>query len=163
MTDTLNGLFEHGLREMYYVEQQLTDTLETLSEEVDHDDIAEEFRDHREKTQSQIDRLEQVFEQMGVEPEGIESKAIQGLESEHQEFVEQDPQQDVHNLFDLAAAQKTEHLEIAAYGNLTYLANRLGHDEAADLLEENLREEQDALETLSELTEHYDLEEAPME
>ncbi|WP_458187547.1 YciE/YciF ferroxidase family protein [Haladaptatus sp. NG-WS-4] len=159
--DTLNDLFEEGLKEMYYVENELLDVLDELSSEVDHDDIEHAFREHREETEEHVDRLETVFDQIGESPEKKTVHALDGLVQDHEEFTESDPEQNVHNLFDVAAAEKTEHFEIAAYGNLTFIADKLGHDEAADLLEANLREEQEALDELKSLTEDYDVEAVP--
>jgi ferritin-like metal-binding protein YciE len=159
--NTLTDLFEEGLKEMYYVENQLVDVLEELSGEVDHDDIANAFRQHKEETEEHINRLEEVFDRIGESPERKQVHALDGLVQDHQEFSDDDPEQNVLNLFDMTAAEKSEHLEIAAYGNLTFIADKLGHDEAADLLEANLREEEKALDKLKSLTEGYDVEAVP--
>ncbi|WP_101297142.1 YciE/YciF ferroxidase family protein [Halegenticoccus soli] len=158
---TLNELFAQGLKEMYFVEQELTDALDALAQEVSEDDLAQAFEEHREETEGHIDRLEEVFEMIDESPEGKKVQAVQGLISDHEEFSEGDPDQHVLNLFDLAAAEKSEHLEIAAYGNLTFFADQLGLDDAADLLEENLREEQETLDELKQLTEAYDVSSVP--
>ncbi|WP_458205510.1 YciE/YciF ferroxidase family protein [Haladaptatus sp. NG-SE-30] len=159
--DTLDDLFEEGLKEMYYVENELLDVLDELSNDVDHDDIEHAFRQHREETEEHVDRLEEVFDHIGESPEKKTVHGLDGLVQDHREFTDNDPEQNVHNLFDVAAAEKTEHLEIAAYGNLTFIADKLGHDEAADLLEANLREEEEALDELKSLTEDYDVEAVP--
>jgi ferritin-like metal-binding protein YciE len=86
-----------------------------------------------------------------------ECEGIEGLVEEHEGFVEEeDPSQEVLDLHNLVAAQKTEHYEIAAYGNLALIADRLGMDEAGDLLHENLEEEQETLEELSSFVDDYD-------
>ena len=154
--ETLDELFEHELEDIYFAEHQLLDALEQLAEQVDDEEIENALTEHREETQGHVERLEQVFDMVGEPPEEEECEGIQGLLTEQEEFADEDPDQEVLNLFNLAAAQKTEHYEIAAYGNITLLASQLGLDEAADLLEENLREEEDALEELSQLTENYD-------
>ncbi|WP_227374228.1 YciE/YciF ferroxidase family protein [Haladaptatus halobius] len=159
--NTLTDLFEEGLKEMYYVENQLVDVLEELSGEVDHDDIANAFRQHKGETEEHVNRLEEVFDRIGESPERKQVHALDGLVQDHQEFSDDDPEQNVLNLFDMTAAEKSEHLEIAAYGNLTFIADKLGHDEAADLLEANLREEEKALDKLKSLTEGYDVEAVP--
>ncbi|WP_227353894.1 YciE/YciF ferroxidase family protein [Haladaptatus salinisoli] len=159
--DTLTDLFQEGLKEMYYVENQLVDVLEELGEEVDHDGIEDAFREHKEETEEHVNRLEEVFDKIGESPEKKQVHALDGLVQDHHEFSDDDPEQNVLNLFDTAAAEKTEHLEIAAYGNLTFMADKLGHDEVADLLEANLREEEEALDKLKSLTEEYDVESVP--
>ncbi|MDF9745021.1 DUF892 family protein [Natrinema salsiterrestre] len=90
-------------------------------------------------------------------------EGVEGLLEEYEEFTSMDPAQDVMDYHNMAAAEKTEHYEIAAYGNLIPLADQLGMDEAADLLEENLREEQHALEELTELTEEFEMDAIPAE
>lgn len=137
--------------------------LEELAGQVENDDIRRALEEHRDETEGQIDRLEEVFDMVGEPPEEEECEGIEGLKKEQEEFADSDPDQRVLDLFNLAAAQMTEHYEIAAYGNLTLLAAELGYDDAADLLEENLREEVDALEELSQLTENYDFDSVPRE
>ncbi|EMA37897.1 hypothetical protein C445_00580 [Halobiforma lacisalsi AJ5] len=161
--DTIQDLFEHGLEDIYHAEHQLVDALEDLEENTERDEIAEAFAEHREETQGQIDRLEEVFEMFGEPPEKEECEGIEGLIEEYEEFESMDPAQEVMDYHNMAAAEKTEHYEIAAYGNLIPLADQLGMDEAADLLEENLREEQDALDELKELTETYAMDAIPAE
>ncbi|GAB3671330.1 ferritin-like domain-containing protein [Halopiger thermotolerans] len=161
--DTIQDLFEHGLEDIYHAEHQLLDALEDLEENTEHEEIANAFAEHREETQGQIDRLEEVFETFGEPPEKEECEGVEGLIEEYEEFTSMDPSQEVMDYHNMAAAEKTEHYEIAAYGNLIPLADQLGMDEAADLLEQNLREEQEALEKLKELTEQYEMDAIPAE
>ncbi|MFC7141040.1 ferritin-like domain-containing protein [Halosimplex aquaticum] len=151
-------LFEHELEDIYYAEHELLDVLDQLASQTEHEEIAQAFQEHREETQGHIERVEQVFEMIGEPPEEEECEGIQGLIEEHQELVDMDPDQSVLDVANLTAAQKTEHYEIAAYGNLALLADRLGMDEAGDLLHENLEEEEEALEKLKDLADQYDYE-----
>lgn len=160
---TLEELFYHELEDIYYAEKQLVDALPDLADQVEDDEIQQALSEHQEETEEHIERLEKVFDQIGKEPEKEECEGIEGLLEEQEEFAESDPDQHVLDLFNLASAQKTEHYEIAAYGNITLLASKLGHDEAADMLEETLREEEEALDKLSKLTENYDFESVPRE
>jgi len=152
----LQELFVHDLEDVYYAEQELLDALSELSEQTDHEQIAEAFREHREETEGHIERLEQVFGMLDREPDTEECEGIDGLIREHEDFMEEDPDQMVLDGHNLVAAQKTEHYEISAYGNLALVADRLGMDEAGDLLHENLEEEQAALDNLSSLTDDFD-------
>ncbi|MXV61424.1 DUF892 family protein [Natronorubrum sp. JWXQ-INN-674] len=161
--DTIQDLFEHGLEDIYHAEHQLLDALADLQEHTEREEIAQAFSEHREETRGQIQRLEEVFEIFGEPPEKEECEGIEGLIQEYEEFTSEDPSQDVLDYHNMAAAEKTEHYEIAAYGNLIPLADQLGMDEGADLLEENLREEQDALEELKELTEEFEIDAIPAE
>jgi ferritin-like metal-binding protein YciE len=153
---TLHELFVHDLEDVYYAEQELLDALDELASQTESEEIAEAFREHRTETEEQIDRLEQVFEMIDVEPETEECEGIEGLLKEHEGFVEEDPDQTVLDFHNLVAGQKTEHYEIAAYGNLAHLARRLGEDDAGDILHETLEEEKDALDKLSSLTEDFE-------
>ena len=154
----LREMFVHDLEDIYYAENELLDALADLADQTDDDQIAEVFREHREETQGHIDRLEQVFEMLDMEPESEECEGIEGLITEHEDFVDEDPDQEVLNLHNLVAAQKTEHYEIAAYGNLALIADRLGMDDAGDLLHENLEEEEAALDKLSTRVDEFDFE-----
>lgn len=156
--NTLNELFEHELEDIYYAEHELLDVLEELAEQTDDEEISQAFRDHREETQQHVERVEQVFDMIGEPPEEEECEGIQGLVREHDQFLDQDPDQKMLDVFNLTAAQKTEHYEIAAYGNLALIADRLGMDEAGDILHENLEEEEATLEKLKDLTDNYDYE-----
>ncbi|NGM70311.1 DUF892 family protein [Natronolimnobius sp. AArcel1] len=161
--DTIHDLFEHGLEDIYHAEHELLDALEDLEHNTEHEEIASAFAEHRTETEHQIERLEEVFEMVGEPPEKEECEGIKGLIEEYEEFESMDPAQEVMDYHNMAAAEKTEHYEIAAYGNLIPLADQLGMDDAADLLEENLREEQDALEELKELTEEFEISAIPAE
>ncbi|WP_114578909.1 ferritin-like domain-containing protein [Saliphagus sp. LR7] len=154
--DSLQDLFEHGIEDIYHAEHELLDALEDLEDNTEREEIAQAFADHREETEGQIERLEEVFDAFGEPPEKEPCDGVKGLLEEYEGFVDEDPDQDVMDYHNMAAAEKTEHYEIAAYGNLIPLADELGLDDAADLLEENLREEQEALEKLTELTEEFD-------
>jgi ferritin-like metal-binding protein YciE len=155
--NNLRELFVHDLEDVYYAEQELLEALEDLEEQTETQEFAQAFADHRDETQGHLDRLEEVFEMLDMEPEVEECEGIEGLVEEHEGFVEEeDPSQEVLDLHNLVAAQKTEHYEIAAYGNLALIADRLGMDEAGDLLHENLEEEQETLDELSSFVDDYD-------
>lgn len=154
--NTLQELFEHELEDIYYAENELLDVLEQLASQTEHEEITQAFEEHREQTEGHVERLEQVFEMIGEPPEEEECEGIQGLVKEHEEFLEQDPDQRILDVHNVTAAEKTEHYEITAYGNLAFLADRLGMDDAGDLLHENLEEEKETLDKLKTLTEDYD-------
>ena len=154
---SLRDLFVHDLEDVYYAENELLDVLSELAEQTEDEEIAQAFRDHREETEGHVDRLDQVFEKLGQEPEHEECEGIEGLITEHEKFLEMDSDQDVLDLHNLVAAQKTEHYEIAAYGNLAVIADRLGEDEIGDILHETLEEEKTALDKVATLTEEFDV------
>ncbi len=161
MVDTLNELFLDGLQHMYYTEQQLVDAVDDLESHSSDESIEQAFSEHLSETQNHVDRLEEVFDDIGESPEAAEDPAVDGMIEAYEEFVNQGPEDHVLDRFNLTAGQKSEHYEIAAYGNLIPLAQQLGLDDAADTLEQNMREEQDALDELSALGEEFDYGEIP--
>lgn len=156
MTTELEDLLVSGLKQLYHTEQRLVDALTELEETSTRDELKTAFAKHREETEGHIERLHEVFEEIGMEPEGEEDKVIEAMIAAHEEFVKSDPSDDAINRYNIAAGQKAEHYEIAAYGNLTPIADALGHDNIPDILEENMREEQDELDSLSEMGEQFD-------
>ena len=151
----MEKLLIEGLQEMYYAEQQLVDALDTLSQQTSDQATSDAFSEHREETQGHVDRLEQVFESIGEEPRTRTDAVVDALVQEHEAFADENDGE-VLDRYTLSTGQKTEHYEIAAYGNLTSIAGELGYEEAADLLEETLREEEDALDELSRVGDRFD-------
>ncbi|WP_231186657.1 DUF892 family protein [Haladaptatus sp. DYF46] len=154
-SDDTQKLLVEGLQELYYDEQQLVDALETLAEQTDDESAKNAFSEHREETQEHVERLEEVFEQIDEQPQERDDRVLDALIEEHEEFASENDGE-VLDRYNIAAGQKTEHYEIAAYGNVTSLAGKLGYDEASDMLAETLREEQSALDELSQAGEQFD-------
>lgn len=154
--DSTHDLFVSSLKHTYYAEQRIMEALEELEETTTNDEIASGFGEHRTETQSQLERLEDVFEKLDMEPAAEEDPIVEGLISAHEEFMDVEPSPEAIDRYNIFAGQKVEHYEIAAYGNLIPMADQLGMDDVADLLEENLREEQDELETLAENADQFD-------
>lgn len=154
--DTTEDLFVDGLKHAYYTEQRLLDALQELEETSSNQELKSGFAEHREETQDQIARLEQVFEHVDADAEGEEDPVVEGMIQAHEEFMDKDPSDEAADRYNIAAGQKSEHYEIAVYGNLIPIADQLGLDDAADTLEETLREEQDELDSLSEMGEQFD-------
>lgn len=154
---TPKDLLVHGVEDIYYAENELLDALETLAEQSSDEGIVEAFESHREETTEHVERLEQVFEQLGEEPEEEQCEGIDGLIQEHEDFVEEGPAEEILDLHNLVAAKKTERYEITAYEHLISLANRLDMSETAELLEETLEEEEAASDKLTSLAEEIQL------
>lgn len=154
--DTLEDLFVEGLQQLYYTEQQLVEALEELESGAVEEEIQHAFSEHRSETQEHVTRIEEVFEQIGHDAEPHRDPVVDAMIEQHEEFTEMEPSEKILERFNIAAGQKSEHYEIATYGNLIPMAQQLGHEEVADHLEQSLREEQDALSELSELGEEYD-------
>lgn len=151
--DSLDDLFQHELEQMYYIENRLVDTLDQLANEANNDKLQKGFADHREETRKQTERLEVVFDALGREPQESESRVLDALTEEHEEFVERSNDEHLHDLYDMQAGMKTERFEITAYEGLLMLAKKLDlDDDVTDPLEDNLSEEKSALRELEGLS-----------
>lgn len=151
---TLEDLFKAQLKDIYYAENQLFNKgLPEMAESATDEDLVSAFEDHREETQDQIDKLEQVFDILGMEPEGEKCDAIEGLLKEAKNIIKDTKDDETINAALIAAAQKVEHYEIATYGSLCAFAKKLGYNEAAGLLHQILEQEKSADEKLTDLAE----------
>jgi ferritin-like metal-binding protein YciE len=150
---TLEDLLVETLRDTYNAEKQLVKALPRMAKAANADELRAAFEEHLEVTREQVTRLERVFEELGVPARGKHCVAMEGLIEEGKELLEEDHDAVVRDAGLIAAAQKVEHYEIAAYGTLRTWAQMLGHTTAAELLQQSLDEESDADETLSRLAE----------
>jgi ferritin-like metal-binding protein YciE len=140
---TAHELFIHELTDMLSAERQLVEALGKQAEESSRPELKKAFEGHREQTEKQIQRLEQCFEELGEEPEETECKGIKGLIEEHDSFMEEeDPAEDIADIFNVSAAIKVEHYEIDAYQGLIRLADLMEHKKVSKLLGQNLKEEE---------------------
>lgn len=145
----LRETFIEQLKDLYDAEKQITKALPKMAKAAEHEELKEAFEMHLEETEAQIERLERVFEIFEETPKGKKCKGMEGLLAEGKEVI--DEQEGDAAL--ICAAQKVEHYEIAAYGSLASWARLLGEDDAADLLEETLGEEEATDEKLTEVAE----------
>ena len=150
---TLHDAFIDELRDVYDGERQLTKALAKLAKSATAVPLREAFESHLEETQGQIDRLEQVFESLEEKVRGKHCEGIAGIIDEGKTIMEEDFDDATMDACLIAAGQRAEHYEIAAYGTLIAWARAMGHGEAADLLQQNLDEEKAADEKLSSLAE----------
>ena len=139
---TEHELFLHGLKDMLDAERQLVEALGKQAEESNRPELRKAFESHREQTQNQAERLEQVFESLEEQAETEECAGIRGLIQEHDNFQEEDPSPDILDIFNTEAALKVERYEITSYEGLVRLAQEMGHRKAVQLLKQNLKEEQ---------------------
>jgi ferritin-like metal-binding protein YciE len=153
---TLNELFEHELKDIYYAEHRLEEALAELAEESKIREIKRAYSAHRKETQGQIKRLKLVFKTIGQAPEREVCPGIEGLLKEKKNFTKKEkPSQEILEYFNLGAAAKTERYEITAYEGLIEIARQLGMTTAVELLSQNLQEEENALEMLKSFSRQY--------
>jgi ferritin-like metal-binding protein YciE len=161
---TAHELFVHELTDMLSAERQLVEALQEQEDNSNNDQLKKAFASHRAQTEKQVERLESCFEELGEEIEETECKGIKGLIEEYQHFVEEEePSEDIHDVFAIGAAIKVESYEINAYESLIEMAEDMGHDKAAKLLGQNLREEEATLEKMQKLSDKIKPEESGME
>ncbi len=150
---TLDDLFEDTLKDIYYAEKKILSALPKMAKAAHSDELRAAFEKHRDETEEQVGRLEQVFELIDVPARGKKCEAIDGIIEEGQEVMKEYKGSPALDAGLLAAAQAVEHYEISRYGTLKTWAERLGMKDAVELLDATLTEEKDTDEALSELAE----------
>jgi ferritin-like metal-binding protein YciE len=150
---TLDDLFLETLKDMYHAEKQLMRALPKMAKAADSDELRQAFETHRDETEGQIARLDQVFEMLGKPARGKACEAMQGIVEESKEIMEDFKGSDALDAGLLAAAQAVEHYEISRYGTLKTWATQLGMKDAAKLLDETLAEEKKTDALLTKLAE----------
>ena len=150
---TLHDAFIAELRDTYDAERQLTKALAKLAKAAANPDLRDAFESHREETLGQIERLDQVFASIEEKARGKHCDGIAGIIEEGKAIMAEEFDPQTMDACLIAAGQRAEHYEIAAYGTLVAWATAMGHDEAAALLQETLDEEKAADEKLSALAE----------
>lgn len=148
---SMEDMFEHGLKDVYYAEQQIVESLPKLIDKAASEQLKEGLENHLSETRGQVDRLEQVFEKIGIQLGTADCPAIDGLIKEADSVVGEVGDEDVMDAAIVGAAQAVEHYEIARYGTLIAWAEELGHKAVVPLLTTNLKEEKAADEKLNEL------------
>jgi ferritin-like metal-binding protein YciE len=150
--DSLRELFVEQLRDIYDAENQLIKALPRMAKAASNDELRSAFAHHLEQTKEHIDRLETIFNNLEEDADGESCKGMAGLISEGKEAIDADGDDDVKDAWLIAAAQRVEHYEIAAYGTVKSMAALLDEDEAMGLLEETLNEEKETDLLLTEIS-----------
>jgi len=147
--ETMDDLLLHGLKDIYYAENQIVKSLPKLVDKATNRDLTKGLNDHLEETKKQVARLEQVFKLLGQEPKGVRCPAIDGPIAEADDVAGEVADKQVLDAAIVAAAQSVEHYEIARYVTLIAWADELGRDDVVRLLTTNLNEEKAADKKLS--------------
>ena len=147
----LRELFTETLKDIFYAEKQILRALPKMAREAASPDLSKAFETHREETQGHVERLQQVFEELGRPARGKTCDAIVGIIEEAKEIMEEFKGSEALDAGLAAAAQAVEHYEIARYGTLRTWAQELGLNEAEQLLDETLQEEIKTDKLLTEL------------
>ena len=150
---TMNDLFMHQLQDIYYAEKQLTKALPKMADKATDKQLKQGFLTHLDESKTHVQRLEQVFQMLGVEPKAIDCPAIDGIIEEAEGVAGEVADKQVLDAALINAAQAAEHYEIARYGSLVAWAKQLGRNDIASVLQKTLEEEKATDKKLTSLAE----------
>src|SRR6185369_13627983 len=148
---TVEDLLVDQIRDLYDAEKQLVRALPKMAKAASSDELRQAIEDHLEETTNQVQRLEAAFEQLDKPSKSKTCKAMKGLIEEGGEVIEEDSEEPMNDLALIAAAQRVEHYEISAYGTARAMAEHLGEDDVAALLQQTEDEEKAADSKLTEI------------
>ncbi len=149
----LRGLFLHGLKDLYYAEKQSRKTIASMADKATNGDLKSQLQEHGKRSDAHIERLDKVFEMIGEPAEGVTCEAMDGILKESKHLMDEVADAETRDAAIVFCAQAIDHYEITRYGSLATFAERLGMDEASELLGETLGEEEEADKRLSVLAE----------
>jgi ferritin-like metal-binding protein YciE len=150
---TFEDLFLHGLKDIYYAENQIIKALPKLIESASDAELKRGLQQHLKETKHQVERLDEAFRLLDHEPEGTKCYGINGLLSEGDELLGNVADKKVLNAAVIAAAQAVEHYEITRYGALIAWAEEMDRKDVARVLGRNLAEEKTADQKLTRIAE----------
>ena len=150
---TLDDLFHDTLKDIYFAEKRILATLPKMAKAAQDQELKAAFEKHRDETEGQVERLNQVFAIIDKKPQGKTCAAIVGITEEGAEIMQEYKESPALDAGLLAAAQAVEHYEISRYGTLRTWAEELGLDNAASLLQETLDEEKATDKILTQIAE----------
>ena len=153
--ESLKDLYLEQLKDLYSAETQLVEALPKMAEAATAPDLKKGFMDHLKQTQEHAKRLERIFKGLKEDPEGETCKGMEGLIKEGSQMAKMKGDDAARDAGLIAAAQRVEHYEIAAYGTVRTYAELLGYDEHVNLLEKTLNEEEETDERLTQLAESH--------
>jgi len=148
--NSLRDLYIHELKDLYNAESRILDTLPKMADKATDVQLKSAFETHLEETKTQKDRLERIITDLGEKPGGETCEAMKGLVKEGEEMLAAKGDPGAIDAGLIAQAQRVEHYEMAGYGSARAYAEKLGHSEHAQLLQETLDEEKHADEKLNE-------------
>jgi ferritin-like metal-binding protein YciE len=152
MPEGLKELYIDELKDLYSAENQLVRALPKMAKAASSGELRRGFEQHLEQTKGHVQRLEKIFKALAENPKGKKCKGMEGLAEEGAEVIEEDFEGSVMDAALIAAAQRVEHYEIAAYGTVSAFAEELAEEEQASLLTETLEEEKETDEKLTKLS-----------
>lgn len=150
---SFEDLFEQQIMDLYDAEHRITEALPKMADAASSSQLKQAFQSHLAETQQQVRRLEQIFGMLGKEPKRESCAAMKGLLAEGEEMIKAKADPEIRDAALIAAAQRVEHYEMSGYGTARTFAERLGHSEAAELLQTTLNEERNTDKKLTTIAE----------
>jgi ferritin-like metal-binding protein YciE len=148
-TESLKELLVDEIKDLYHAEKQLVKALPKMAKAALDGDLKAGLNAHLEETKEHVTRLERVFKLLDETPKAKVCPAMKGLIEEGQEALKEKKKSYVRDAQIIGSAQRIEHYEMAAYGTVRSLAEALGEDEVAEILQTTLDEEGEADKTLT--------------
>ncbi len=153
MLDSLQKALAEQIRDLYSAENQLVKALPRMAKAASSEALQEAFTAHLEETRGHVERLVEIAEMLEIRPGGKKCKAMEGLIAEGKEVLDEDGDEAIIDVALIAAAQRVEHYEIAAYGSARAMAETLGNQDVVDMLQQTLDEEGEADKKLTQIAE----------
>jgi len=151
--NSLHDLYVSELKDLYDAENRIIKALPKMVEAANSPDLRAAFEKHLQQTRRHAERLEQILRSLDQSPKGKKCKGMEGIIDEGEDLMEEDAPESVADAALIAAAQRVEHYEIAAYGTVRTYARRLGFEDQAELLNQTLQEEGETDKKLTSLAE----------
>jgi ferritin-like metal-binding protein YciE len=151
--NSLEDLFVNQIEDLYDAENRLTKALPNMADAASSTSLKQAFQSHLAETRGHVARLETIFREVSVEPKRETCQAMKGLIAEGEEMIDATGDADVKDAALIAAAQRVEHYEIAGYGTARTIAQQIGLNEVASLLQQTLNEEKAADQKLTTIAE----------
>lgn len=153
----LMELYLDELKDLYDAENRLVKAIPKMAKAATSEKLRSGFEEHLEQTRGHVDRLKEIFDNLGEKPSGKKCAGMMGIVKEGEELMEEDFEGEVMDAALISAAQRVEHYEIAAYGCVRTWADLLGETEASALLDKTLEEEKETDEKLTQLAEEINV------
>lgn len=155
--NALMELYVDELKDLYDAENRLMKAIPKMAKAATSEKLRSGFEEHLEQTRGHIDRLKEIFDNLGEKPSGKKCAGMMGIVKEGEEIMDEDFEGETMDAALISAAQRVEHYEIAAYGCVRTWADLLGESEASALLEKTLEEEKETDQKLTQLSEEINV------
>lgn len=151
--NSLHDVYVHELKDLYSAEKQITEALPKMVKAAGDQSLKEAFSRHLDQTETHLQRVQQILAEIDVNPGNVKCDGMEGLLKEGEHIIKTSGNKVAKDAALIAAAQRVEHYEIAAYGAARSHAEILGYGDAASTLQQTLDEEGETDKKLTQLAE----------